>query len=323
MKYVYTTAFVIMRAQPLHAGHIRLIEHAKTLAADVVVLVGSANRPRSIRNPWTYEERVAMIQAHGVRVAPINDNYYNDAAWLAGVYEVMDKMTDDQVATRNRVLVGHSKPDTRYLQWYTAIDFEEVEALDEQRSGTQIRELLLSGEAQDSPYPPLAPEVLEDYAYFKQEAALFAGYPYKETLNFNCGDAVTMCDGNVLLIQRAKAPGRGTWAFPGGFKNADETFQDCAIRELYEETNIDAARNDLNIIDTRLFDSPSRGTGNGIPRNTLAVLIEVKRDADGNLPAIRAADDAAAARWVPIAEAINDLPMYDDHLDILLNMLYD
>ena len=42
----------------------------------------------------------------------------------------------------------------------------------------------------------------------------------------------------VLLIQRGNMPFKGGWAFPGGFMNMDETTEQCAIRELEEETGL-------------------------------------------------------------------------------------
>ncbi len=42
----------------------------------------------------------------------------------------------------------------------------------------------------------------------------------------------------VLLIERGAEPFKGDWAFPGGFLNMDETTEQCAIRELEEETRL-------------------------------------------------------------------------------------
>ena len=42
----------------------------------------------------------------------------------------------------------------------------------------------------------------------------------------------------VLLIQRGDEPFKGAWAFPGGFMDMDETTEQCAIRELEEETGL-------------------------------------------------------------------------------------
>ena len=42
----------------------------------------------------------------------------------------------------------------------------------------------------------------------------------------------------VLQIQRGSMLFMGGWAFPGGFMNMDETTEQCAIRELEEETGM-------------------------------------------------------------------------------------
>lgn len=45
----------------------------------------------------------------------------------------------------------------------------------------------------------------------------------------------------ILLIERGVEPYKGYWALPGGFMRMDETIEECARRELREETNIDTA----------------------------------------------------------------------------------
>ena len=42
----------------------------------------------------------------------------------------------------------------------------------------------------------------------------------------------------VLLIERGLDPYKGCWAFPGGFMKIDESAEDCAKRELAEETSL-------------------------------------------------------------------------------------
>ena len=42
----------------------------------------------------------------------------------------------------------------------------------------------------------------------------------------------------VLLGKRKNAHGSGTWAFPGGHLEFNESIEDCARREIFEETGI-------------------------------------------------------------------------------------
>ncbi|MCX6749837.1 MAG: NUDIX domain-containing protein [Candidatus Pacearchaeota archaeon] len=48
-------------------------------------------------------------------------------------------------------------------------------------------------------------------------------------------------DGKILLIKRRHEPNKNTWCPPGGFteKSINEPVEDCCIREVKEETNID------------------------------------------------------------------------------------
>lgn len=45
-------------------------------------------------------------------------------------------------------------------------------------------------------------------------------------------------DGKVLLVKRKFAPFKGDWSLPAGFMEYGESPEACAIREIYEETNL-------------------------------------------------------------------------------------
>ncbi len=53
--------------------------------------------------------------------------------------------------------------------------------------------------------------------------------------------AVVEHKGRVLLQQRAIAPGRGLWTFPGGFLEVGETPEAGALRETREEVGLDVS----------------------------------------------------------------------------------
>ncbi|SFO65765.1 NUDIX hydrolase [Prevotella sp. tf2-5] len=107
----------------------------------------------------------------------------------------------------------------------------------------------------------------------------------------------------VLLIRRGREPFKGGWAFPGGFMNMDETTEQCAIRELKEETGLQIS----NIQQIGAYSKVDRD-----PRGrtvTVAYLAIVDEPI-----AVTGQDDAAKAEWW----TISDLPhLAFDHYDII------
>lgn len=62
---------------------------------------------------------------------------------------------------------------------------------------------------------------------------------------------VSVCvvrDGQVLLAKRGNANGFGLWSFPGGHVHEGEPLRDAALRELAEETGVNARI--VKILDT-------------------------------------------------------------------------
>lgn len=55
-------------------------------------------------------------------------------------------------------------------------------------------------------------------------------------------------EGKILLGLRKNCYGAGTWGLPGGKLQIFETFEETAVREIKEETNLDVAVEDIDVI---------------------------------------------------------------------------
>jgi 8-oxo-dGTP diphosphatase len=68
--------------------------------------------------------------------------------------------------------------------------------------------------------------------------------------------AVTIVqEGKILLVKRAVEPKKGLWSLPAGFLEIDETVEECAVRELREETNLEVQLSGLLAVYS-VFDDP-------------------------------------------------------------------
>ncbi|MBQ9473948.1 MAG: NUDIX hydrolase [Bacteroidales bacterium] len=94
----------------------------------------------------------------------------------------------------------------------------------------------------------------------------------------------------VLLIERGGEPYKGMWAFPGGFMAIDESAEECALRELREETGLEITY----IKQLGAFSAVNRD-----PRERVVTIAfySLARQSE-----VRGGDDAASARWWAIDE---------------------
>ena len=107
----------------------------------------------------------------------------------------------------------------------------------------------------------------------------------------------------VLLIERKNEPCKGCWAFPGGFMNMDETTEQCAIRELEEETGLKVT----TIYQIGVYSKVDRD-----PRGrTITVAYLAIIDAPVK---VQGQDDAAKAEWWPLS-TLPELAF--DHAEIM------
>lgn len=100
-------------------------------------------------------------------------------------------------------------------------------------------------------------------------------------------------NGCLLVVRRAKEPAKGTLDLPGGFVDMDETVEEGMIREIREETGLEARS--VNY----LFSLPNLYEYSGMTIHTLDMFFTAEVDNDA---VAQADDDAASLQWVPLSE---------------------
>ncbi|UQN05816.1 adenylyltransferase/cytidyltransferase family protein [Deinococcus sp. QL22] len=221
-------AVFVGRFQPPHAAHVATIVQALGQAPRVLVLVGSANLARSIRNPFSAPERAQMLRAAlreagadpcQVTFRALSDHFDADR-WAADVrWQAAQEFGPAQAVA----LVGFEKDaSTAYLRWFpgwSRLPVPEVPGL----NATDTRAALFEG----LPLPPSLPESVRAFltrfaltpafarlhaewqAVRQLQAALPVGaYLHEERW-------VRLTAQHIWLQTRTQAIGRGLWELPG------------------------------------------------------------------------------------------------------------
>ncbi len=326
----------IGRFQPFHLGHLAVIKTALSQSKQVILLIGSAEQPRSTRNVFSFDERANMIlsafnQIDGSRIycVPLVDILYDDNRWVQSVEKAVASVQGVNVSSRIG-LIGHYKDKTSYYlslfpNW-TPVSVDSYQGI----SATPIRDAYLLGDLPTLDYVPASTldllkqfMQLPEYKDLQKESHYLVDYkkswllaPYPPV--FVTVDAVVVHSGHILLIERGHFPGRGLFALPGGFLDQEETLFDACLRELREETNID-----LTDLEWRkfyrgqhTFDDPKRcARGRTITQAFYFELNEVPAR-----PVVESGDDAKRAFWLPL-DQVRSNEMFEDHYAIIKNLV--
>lgn len=332
----YDTIVYMGRFQPIHNVHAEIIERACSLAKELIIIVGSADQPRTFKNPWTSAERVLMLQnvlneidTKQCRVAIRTniDTKYNDTAWVERTQKIV---ADTRALNGSIAVIGHKKDDatTEYMDMFPQWQLEDVGFLKEMHA-TDIREAYFSpiaGRISHSMLPPSTvrwllgwmetpayKQIVEEHKHILDYKKQFAVLPYP--VIFVTVDAAVIQSGHILMIRRRAVPGKGLWALPGGFLNAytDKSVESAMIRELREETGLKIPAPVLrgSMQGSRVFDGVERSERGRVITHAFAISLP-----DGPLPKVKGMDDADKARWVPLSE-VKSSECFDDHYEII------
>lgn len=157
----------IGRFSPFHKGHAEIIERALKLSKYVLVIIGSAKQPRTIKNPWSASERQQMItdwhrdlvntqrgddgrlvwnsyerEEPRLMFAHQQDRPYSNQRWLS---EVQQHVTEANFASGDVWLTGSDRDaSTFYLKEFPSFKLDLVEqnlAVSKSLTATSIRDL--------------------------------------------------------------------------------------------------------------------------------------------------------------------------------------
>ncbi len=104
-----------------------------------------------------------------------------------------------------------------------------------------------------------------------------------------CVGAVAVKDGCLLLVRRGQGPAVGKWSVPGGRVEWGETLAAAVVREVAEETGLEASCDGF------------AGWVERMGEEYHYVIVDFWMTVESQGPPV-AGDDAAEARWVPLAE---------------------
>ena len=342
----------IGRFQPLHLGHEHTIRHALERVQRLIVLVGSANVARDPRNPFTFEDRVAMIRsafayemAEGrLIVDRLDDHLYSDTAWVAEVQRRVNAIVLDRgngagfqaagLRDFSVALTGFGSDDSSYyLKLFPEWADIQIDSAYATFHSTDIRKRYFQ-RIPEIPGSALSKGVAAQLEAFTHDAAFrnlleetefLEDYPNQwGTGPFVTADAVVIQSGHILLVRRGRLPGKGLLALPGGFVDTGERIRDAAIRELREETGIADAKGQIPpamlasfIEDSRtsVFDAPRRSLRGRIITHAFLFRLPERR----KLFTVKGGDDAAHASWYRLGDLTSE-QLFEDHWSIISQM---
>jgi bifunctional NMN adenylyltransferase/nudix hydrolase len=338
----YQIAIYIGRFQPFHVAHQKIVEESLKIADKVIFVIGSDLSPRTIKNPFTADERIDLIKLNlkqyedRLHFVKCRDYLYNNNIWFSHVENKVKEVISENET--NICLVGSLKDDSSFYlkmfpKWKKEIFYYNKK--NDIISATDIRDYLFTFENNfdNTDISDITKKWLlqfidekksiflnlkDEYNYIKKYKESWSKTPFP--VIFQTVDAVVFKSAHVLVIKRGFNPGKGTFALPGGFIKENETLLNACVRELYEETSILYPKQDLidAYANSKCFDAPSRS----LRGRTVTQAFNFNLGT-GDLPNVKGGDDAKEAFWMSFSEVSKNINnFFEDHAHIIEHFMY-
>ncbi|KAL4809579.1 NUDIX hydrolase domain-like protein [Aspergillus unguis] len=112
----------------------------------------------------------------------------------------------------------------------------------------------------------------------------------KKTVRVGVGVFVLNHENKFILGQRIGSHGAGTWALPGGHLEFNESFEECSVREVLEETGLDIE--DVQFLTATNDVMPQDG------KHYVTVFVGARVKDNGKVPEIMEPNKCLEWRWV-------------------------
>lgn len=226
----------IGRCQPPHAAHVASVLAALDVAPRALVLLGSANLARSVRNPLSAGERALLLrgavrEAGGdvrrLEILPLSDRF-DATRWATDVHVLAADVFGPSAPV---TLVGHEKDDSAaYLRWFPSwrrLVLAGVPGL----NATDIREAWFTGRVLPPGVPPRVAHWLGAFGRSAAFSRLQAEWTAVQDVRSHVPAGVRLHeerrlhvrDRCVWLATRSGAIGQGLWELPGRMLPVGET----------------------------------------------------------------------------------------------------
>ncbi len=292
----YNAGLLLGRYQLLTEGH---LAGAIKMSAEVEyphIGIGSVNRSRDTRNPWTFEERCEMWKAALPPAVSSNFRFFgqedlgNPFRWASAIENRMSQSLANIFSNDEAVsvgLYGHRKDQTSFYlddfphyileqlpnvdninasdlrEGYFRLDFDAWRRDAASKVPKGVLDWLANFRSTDE-YEILAEEASRqdraDIPWKKRDAPDQPGLPHD--VIFIDAAAVVVQGNRVLLHRRNNFPGKGYWSLPEAPLHLREDPKAAAIRIAIEKTSIDVSETMLrkSLRDSWTMTDPYRTT---------------------------------------------------------------
>ena len=227
----------IGRFQPFHLGHLKTCTEALEQYDHLMICCGGANSAPSLRNPWSYDERVSMMSKcfsspllDRITFMPLYDSTYDDEAWKNRLQHAIF----EQFPNANVTLIGYEKDQSSfYLKLFPEWQYHPVPFY-EKINATDIRISYFEGNA--LPNNTLPEPIFNWLSEFKRSTAypLFCTIYQRMALQSHDPSYVTnyvfYYDQTILIEKRDVFSKQDQWSLPES--KSDQNINESITHQL-------------------------------------------------------------------------------------------